>query len=198
MKIFSHRFKPFEGQNKIIIINTKIKILIFFQTDCGTQNRLGSKQGDAIARFIHNNSGSGYCWAECQPSLLDGWANRWYPFSEAHGSTSTATGLSVRRIKRRVSKSAWESAWWLVQSQDGNGWFPWYSGPKAGERFADPFQRSPWWEYQQHHPGHQPGWHHTPNKSSCQLDYLRHLVLTNFFIKINYFVSNLLIFYLQK
>jgi hypothetical protein len=38
----------------------KIKQLIF-QADCGTQNRLGSKQGYAIACVIHNNSGSGYC-----------------------------------------------------------------------------------------------------------------------------------------
>ncbi len=157
----------------------------FFQVYCGTQNRLDSKQSDASAQvFIYNNSGSGYCWAECQPSLLDGWAKCRHPFPEAHGPTSTAAGLSVWRSKRRISKSAWESARRFVQSQDGNSWFPWYSGPKAGERIADPFQRSFGREHQQHHPPQQPGWHLAPNKSSCrQLDYLRHLVLTNFFIK---------------
>ena len=160
----------------------QIKQLIF-QADCGTQNRLGSKQGHAITCVIYNNSWSGYYRAKCQPSLLDGWANRWHPFSEAHGSTSTATGLSVRRIERRVSKSAWESAGWLVQSQNGNGWFPWHFGPKVGECTADPFQRSPWWEYQQHHPRHQPGRHLAPIKYTCQLDYLRHLVLTNIFLQ---------------
>ncbi len=81
------------------------------------------------------------------------------------------------------------------ECQNGNGWFPWHFGPKAGKRSADPFQRSPGREHQQHHPPQQPGWHHTPNKSSCQLDYLRHLVLTNFFNR-NYtiFLLNFLIF----
>ncbi len=159
------------------------------------QNRLDSKQGDAFAKvYIYNNSRSGYCWAECQSSLLDGWANCRHPFPEAHGPASTAAGLSVRRIKRRISKSAWESAWWLIQSQDGNSWFPWHFGPKAGERFAHPFQRGPGRDHQQHHPLQQPGWHHAPNKSSCQLDYFRHLVLT----KINYFSSQIFWFYLQN
>jgi hypothetical protein len=67
--------------------------------------------------------------------------------------------------------------------------FPWHFGPKVGERSANPFQRSPGREYQQHHPRHQPGRHHA-SKSSCQLDYLRHLVLTNFLLKIYYFLFN--------
>ena len=159
----------------------KIKQLIF-QADCGTQNRLGSKQGHAITCVIYNNSWSGYYWAECQPSLLDGRADGWHPFPEAYGSTATSTGFSIWRFERRISKFDWESAGWLVQSQNGNGWFPWHFGPKVGERSANPFQRSPGREYQQHHPRHQPGRHHAP-KSSCQLDYLRHLVLTNFFSK---------------
>ena len=160
----------------------KIKQLIF-QADCGTQNRLGSKQGHAITCVVYNNSWSGYCWAECQPSLLDGRADGWHPFPEAYGSTATSTGLSIWRFERRVSKSAWESAWGLIQSQNGNSWFPWYFGSEVDQRFANFVQRSPWWGYQQHHPRHQPGRHLAPNNFFCQLDYLRHLVLSSIFLQ---------------
>jgi hypothetical protein len=40
--------------------NLKIKERLF-QADCGTQNRLDSKQGHACVCIIYNNSGSGYC-----------------------------------------------------------------------------------------------------------------------------------------
>ncbi len=159
---------------------------ILFQTFFNTQNRFGSNTSGAYAQvFIYNNSGSGYFWAGCQLSLLDGWAKCRHPFPEAHRTTSTAAGLSVWRIKRRISKLIGESARWSVQSQNGNGWFPWNSGSKAGERAADSLQRSLGRDCQQHHPPQQPGWHRASIKSSCrQLDYHRHLVLTIFYFKI--------------
>ncbi len=69
---------------------------------------------------------------------------------------------TVSRWKRLVSMALWTKGWWTL---------------------CEPFSTKSRRDHQQHHPPQQPGWHHAPNKSSCQLDYLRHLVLTSVFIR---------------